>query len=103
MNNVYRETIQQFDVREPIFLTVRVWREVRSGEVACIGHDMDVSKCLATMMSGAACPPLEDIATALLSVDRVAAVEVKDRADNGCVLYRSELITLPDGRVLQVI
>lgn len=96
---IYRESIQEFRLKKH---TVRVWREAKEGDSIASLHDEDVSLLLHGLCEDGV-KDIESLARAVLDLERVNAIEVKDSAGNGCVLYRSELVSTRGGDVIAVI
>lgn len=101
----YWETIQEFngpvvEVGWPTKAwvpewTVRVWREAVEATITP-SQDDDVSQVIAKYMVVG--PSLSEhckqVAKEIRDLPRVAAVEVKDKYKNGCVLYASEEVEI---------
>lgn len=105
MDTIYRESCQTFFIKSPRKLkghVVRVWREVEHAASILPLHDEDIAILLVGLCEDNP-NDLEGIARALLGRERVNAVEVKDKAGNGGVLYRTEQVYEAGGRLIRVI
>lgn len=78
--SIYRESIQEFRSK---YWTIRVWREITETELVLSKQDDDVSEAIKTCEE----QRFDQIAARILVLPKVNAVEVKDRAGNGTVIY----------------